>query len=285
MNGMLCEAGAETLLGRAPGLLVGDGVYETLVAHAGRPFALERHLDRLAEGAARLGLMEPDRVEIRKAVGEVIAANGRNEEAVTRLRITLVRGVEGAVTLVSAGPQKAWPEVSRAVTVPWRRNEHGALAGVKSLSYGENVLALNRAHALGADEAIFCNTAGHLCEGTATNLFLVHEGRLWTPALATGCLPGVTRALVLELAAAEGMLVDEAPLGEEVLGEAAEVFVTSSTRGVHPVAEVNGVALPGCPGPVTLRLRERYRALEAAGGGDDGDVSETGASPHRASCP
>ena len=143
-------------------------------------------------------------------------------------------------------------------TVPWPRNERGALAGLKTTSYAENVVALADAQARGASEAIFANLAGHLCEGTGSNVFYVVDGELRTPTLASGCLAGVTRALVLEWYG--GREVDE-PI--EVVERASEVFLVSTTRDVQAVSRWDDRELPA-PGPVTAEVRD---AVAEAGAG------------------
>ena len=150
----------------------------------------------------------------------------------------------------------AWPATTRVATVPWPRNERGALAGLKTTSYAENVVALAAAHERGATEAMFANLAGHLCEGTGSNVFYVVDGELRTPTLASGCLAGVTRALVLEWFG--GVEVDE-PI-EAVTG-ASEVFLTSTTRDVQGVSAWDDRELPA-PGPVTREVAALWRKRE-----------------------
>ena len=150
-----------------------------------------------------------------------------------------------------------WPETGEAVTVPWVRNERSAVAGLKTTSYAENVVALARATEHGASEAIFANTAGHLCEGTGSNVFVVLGGRLSTPPLSTGCLAGVTRELVCEL-----VDVAEVELPLSALAEADEVFLTSSTRDVQGQHRVDDRALDA-PGPVTTEVAGAFADLVA----------------------
>ena len=143
------------------------------------------------------------------------------------------------------------------VTVPWPRNERGALAGVKSTSYAENVVALAEAAKHDASEAVFANLAGHLCEGTGTNVGYVVGGEVRTPTLASGCLAGVTRALLLEWYDVHE--VDE-PI--EVLDSAEEIFLLSTTRDVQAVHRWNDRDLEA-PGPITRQLMELWAAREA----------------------
>ncbi len=130
-------------------------------------------------------------------------------------------------------------------TVPWTRNERSAVAGAKTTSYAENVVALDHAHGRGAHEAIFANTRGELCEGTGSNVFVAVDGVLVTPPLSSGCLAGITRELLLEWATKEGLPVEERDVPLEVLATAEDVLLTSSTRDAQPVAVVDGRELRG----------------------------------------
>jgi branched-chain amino acid aminotransferase len=134
------------------------------------------------------------------------------------------------------------------ITVPWTRNERGALSGLKTTSYAENVVALARAHQESASEALFANTVGQLCEGTGSNVFVVLDGEIHTPPLASGCLAGITRQLVVDWTGAK-----ETDLPFDVLERADEVFLTSTLRDVQAVHRVDTRELPGTPGPVTAK--------------------------------
>ena len=247
------------------GLVVGDGVFETIKVAGGAPFAMTRHLARLRRSALGLGLPEPDLEAIRDGALAVIAASGGPPLA--RLRVTVTggksplgseRGDAPATAIVAMAEQPFPAAFVDVVTVPWPRNERGALSGLKTTSYGENVRALAYAAERGGGEAIFANTVGELCEGTGTNVFVVRGGRLLTPPLSSGCLAGVTRALVIEWAGAEE---EGLPLG--ALGGAEEAFLSGTTRDVQPIRNVDGVALPAAPGPVTRKAAEIF-ALRSA---------------------
>lgn len=269
INGSLRDAAEGGISPFDHGMTVGNGVFETMLSCAGTPFAFTRHHQRLQRSAETMGLSVGSREELRSACLEVLRANGLGE-CRARLRITVTggpaplgseRGEAGETTLVAASPTVEWGETEDVSVVPYSRNENGALAGVKTTSYGENVVALAAARAKGAGEAIFANTKGELCEGTGSNVFLVSEGLLVTPPLESGCLAGVTRALVIELCEKEGREVREKELPVSALARATEAFLTSTTREVQAIRAVDGVVLPDVPGEVTFRLRSAFRAL------------------------
>ncbi|MEU2300465.1 aminodeoxychorismate lyase [Streptomyces antibioticus] len=248
------------------GLTVGDGIFETVKAVGGRTFALTRHLDRMARSARGLGLPEPDLDEVRHACAAVVEAN---PVPLGRLRITYTgghgplgsdRGDRGATLVVALGESIRRADSTAVVTVPWTRNERGALTGLKTTSYAENVVALARAHEHGATEALFPNTAGLLCEGTGSNVFVVLDGEIHTPPLASGCLAGITRALTVEWTGAK-----ETDLPIDVLEHADEIFLTSTLRDVQAVHRVDTRELPGAPGPVTAKA---MRIFEERAGDD-----------------
>jgi branched-chain amino acid aminotransferase len=237
------------------GLTVGDGIFETVKATDGKTFALTRHLDRLTRSARGLGLPDPDLDEVRRGCAAVLDANPM---PLGRLRITYTgghgplgsdRGEHGPTLVVALGEAKRRPDSTAAVTVPWTRNERGALTGLKTTSYAENVVALARAHQHGASEALFANTVGQLCEGTGSNVFVVLDGEIHTPPVASGCLAGITRALTVEWTGAK-----ETDLPLDVLERADEVFLTSSLRDVQAVHLVDERQLPGVAGPVTAKV-------------------------------
>jgi branched-chain amino acid aminotransferase len=236
------------------GLTVGDGIFETVKALDGKAFALTRHLDRLTRSARGLGLPDPDHDEVRRACAAVLEAN---PVPLGRLRITYTgghgplgsdRGDQGPTLVVALGETTRRPDTTAVITVPWTRNERGALSGLKTTSYAENVVALARAHQESASEALFANTVGQLCEGTGSNVFVVLDGEIHTPPLASGCLAGITRQLVVDWTGAK-----ETDLPFDVLERADEVFLTSTLRDVQAVHRVDTRELPGAPGPVTAK--------------------------------
>jgi branched-chain amino acid aminotransferase len=246
------------------GMTVGDGVFETLKAVDGMPFAIRRHLERLHHSAKGLGLDIPyDDDVLRAALVDVATAFGA---PLCRVRLTITggvsplgsdRGESGPTVVVAAGPLDAPPPSAAVIVVPWPRNERAATAGLKTTSYAENVVALAHAKARGASEALFANIAGDLCEGTGSNVFVVLDGRVLTPPLSSGCLAGVSRALVLELT--DGA---EADIPMARLPDAEEVFLTSTGRDVLPVGSVNGRPIP--TGPRTRDAAAAFERLIAA---------------------
>jgi branched-chain amino acid aminotransferase len=168
----------------------------------------------------------------------------------------LARGEREPTLLVAALPLTPWPPTATAIVSRWRRDEEDPLAGVKTVSLVGSVMALAEARAAGASEAIVLNRRGELCEATTANVFVVRGERVETPPLSAGCLAGITRDRVLALGASE------ADLPAAVLGEADEVFLTSSTREIQPVVEIDGRPVgAGQPGEVTTRLALAYSEL------------------------
>lgn len=264
VNGRLVPEAEATTSARDHGFVVGDGVFEAVKIDHGALFALSRHLERMTRSAAGIGLTGFDAATVRRAAHEVVEANrALLTGPYDLLRITFTGGpgllgsgrVDGPPTLVLGVTPGHEPDpATGVVTVPYRRNDVGALTGLKTTSYGENVLALAQAHAAGASEAVFANTRGQLCEGTGTNVFVVQDGELLTPPLSSGCLAGVTRALVLEWSGAR-----ETDLPYDALTTADEVFLTSTLRDVQPVVAVDGrPAGGGEPGPVTRAVAATF---------------------------
>jgi len=266
MNGALLADSDATISVFDHGLTVGDGVFETVKISGGTPFALTRHLARLRASAAGLGLAEPDPDWLLGGVSDLLDAAGRPGSALMRITLTggesplgSARGDAPVTVIVALGELPVTAAACDVVMAAWPRNERGALAGLKTTSYAENVLALRYARERGGSEAVFANMAGNLCEGTGTSVFVVSGGRLVTPPLSSGCLAGVTRGLILQWA---GGCEEDLPAG--ALGAAAEAFLTSTTRDVQAIRSVDGRPLAAAPGPVTRRAAEVFAAMSAA---------------------
>ncbi|NHT16869.1 aminotransferase class IV [Cellulomonas sp. IC4_254] len=272
-GGRLRDPREPVVAGTDPGYTTGLGLFETCAVVGGRAFALTRHLDRLASSSAALGLPPVDDAEVRSAVAAVLAASGPE---VGRLRVTVTAGPPaaepggpggGPALVVAAGPAPVRGP-AHVVRSPWVRNERSPLAGHKSTSYAADVLALAAAVRAGGNEALLANTRGALCEGATSNVLVEVGDELLTPALSSGCLPGVTRALALAWAAEAGLPVREAREDElpwrvvdDVLAGRAGLALAGSLRGVVGVEVVEGA--PVAVGPVTAALVSLFRARAA----------------------
>ena len=253
-----------TIAGTDHGLLVGDGVFETLKVTEQGAFAIRRHLNRMTRSAAALGLPPPDHALFREAIAAVLE---NRDFALGKLRITYTggRGPLGSETaygpptlMVALAPVNAAPPLTSIVTAPWRRNERGALTGVKSTSYAENVRTLRYAAERSCSEAIFLNTAGHVCEGTGTNIFLVFGDTVLTPPLSSGPLAGVTRELIMDWSP-----VEERELTLEQAKQADEVFLTSSMRDIQGLERWDDQTFSSAR-PVTQALSVTFTARTEA---------------------
>jgi branched-chain amino acid aminotransferase len=243
------------------GLTVGDGVFETLKVTPAGVFARDRHLNRLARSSQSMGLDMPNAGLLEAAIDEVLLANAEVIGNLGRMRITVTggsgplgseRSKQEINVVVAVGAQAPWPTTATLKTVPWPRNEHGALTSVKSTSYAENVVALRYAHQHGGDEGVFLNTSGFVCEGTGSNIFWIKDDIVYTPSLKSGALAGITRELVLLWQEVKEV---DLPLPEVL--NADEIFITSSTRDVQPVVAWDDRNWPGI-GAVTTRIQQTF---------------------------
>lgn len=259
-NGSLRPAG-EPVARADDGLVVcGRGLFETIAAYRGLPFHADRHLARLRRGAGVLGLACPGDDEVLGAIRATLGANHLLEAAKARVRITLSSPADGTVSWwVEATPPPPHPPTARVITGPFIRNERSPLAGLKTVNYGDNVVALDAARRAGADEALFANTRDELCEGTWSNVFVRIGGRWMTPPLASGCLPGITRGVVIELMREHGIPLAESTLSHAALDTVESAFLTSSLREIQPVAAIDGRELENAA--ETIFLQSAYRSL------------------------
>ena len=269
VDGRLVDPEVPSVRALDHGLTVGDGAFETCKIVRGEAFALTRHLRRLGRTLAGLGLPAVDEGLVRDGVATVLGAGEPIEFG--RVRITVTGGAgplssdrsdSPATIIIASTPSTAHAPSAPVVTVPWVRNERAATAGLKTTSYAENVIAITHARSLGAEEALLANTRGELCEGTASNVFVVTDGVLRTPPLDSGCLAGITRELAIEWCRAAGMEVVEETLPFDVLRTADEVIITNSSRDVQGVHLVDDRTLVA-PGPVTTRAVDVWRTAEA----------------------
>ena len=245
------------------GLMHGLGLFETLLALDGAPVQVERHLARLQKGLDRFAWTSPE-ADLKAAMTELLERNSLTEGR-ARIRLAITGG-SGVLNDLGAGKdQKLWMTASALTEGKsslslglslWRRNADSPLVGLKCASYAENLMAMDWAREAGFDDVLFVNTAGNLCEAAMANLFLVKDGALLTPNLESGCLPGVTRELVLELARGMKIPVFQESLSLTDLKQADECFLTSATRGPVPVSSFEGRSFE--VGPVTARLAQAW---------------------------
>ncbi len=247
--------------------LVGHGVFEVLKVVDGVPFAPRRHLERLV-ASAESAEVPVDLDVVKAGMAAVLDSPGVGRRGCW-LRVTVTAGPapvgsagEAArpTVVVAAAPLPAWGEACDVVVVPWCRNERGALAGLKTTSYLENGLALSYARTRGADEGIFANTVGNLCEGTGSNVFVVDGGEVVTPPLTAGPLAGVTRQLLLEWM--PEIVERDVPIA--VFEQCDEAFIASTSRDVHPVGSIDGRPLPVVRGELTSLAIARFAEGSAA---------------------
>ncbi|MDA0988090.1 MAG: aminotransferase class IV [Chloroflexi bacterium] len=271
LNGSFVPEADAHLSLRDRGFTLADGLFETMVASGDRIFRLDDHLTRLQRGAGVLYIQLPPVEELVDAIHEALLRNGLPHSVV---RLTVTRGIDpgrgldvtpgitpSVVVRVTPwhGPLDSLPQGRRLILSNIRRNDLSPLAGIKSLSYAEGVVARLRAQRCGADDALMCNTRGFLTGATSSNIFAVIRGELVTPPEGDGALPGIARRTVLEEAGRLGILVSELSLMPEGVAGADEVFLTNVVTGVVPAVSVFGAAVgPGLSGPVTERLANAY---------------------------
>lgn len=260
------------------GFLYGDSVFETVRTYAGEPFALDEHLARLERSAERVGIVMPITLaafamEIRKAVRAA-----KNPESSARAMLTRGSGPLGLdpsnaeaplrviyVEPLATPPVSAYRDGVAVVTIHTVRASDAA-HGAKVGNYFASLLALREAKAAGAHEALITNGAGHVAEGTTSNVFLVRGGALVTPPEEAGILLGITRAHVIELARERHIEVRVEPVTKADLASAEEVFLTSTIREILPVVRVDEARIAGgAPGRITRALHEAFRARVGLG--------------------
>ena len=249
------------------GLLMGWGVFTTLRIYRGQPFAFERHWARMGRDAARLSVpFDYEELRVREAIVELGRANQRLEGMA---RVSFVRNKGGlweqaddhppADLLVFTHELVPWPAGHRLRVEPRAIFSAGHYAGAKMLSWVPHAAALERAHAEGFDEVLLLNEKGQIAECSSANVFLVRGGRALTPPLSSGCLPGVTREILLEIAPKAGIDIIEQDLTLDDLSSAQEAFISSTTREVAAVESISPNWSYKFPGSVTRGLDRAFR--------------------------
>jgi branched-chain amino acid aminotransferase len=249
------------------GLLMGWGVFTTLRLYHGNPFAFDRHWKRMERDAERLGMALPYAQErVRDAVARLADANHRPEGMA---RLSFVKNHGGLWAQAEGRPQAdllvftrelvPWPAVHRLKLLPDAIHSAGRLAGAKMLSWVNNASTYEKAHQEGFDDALLLNEKGQLVECTSANIFLVRKGQIFTPPLASGCLPGVTREVLLEIVPRAGLDLSEHDLTPEDLASAEEVFISSTTREVAAVGNISPHWSYQAPAKVTRVLAQAFQ--------------------------
>ena len=248
------------------GLLMGWGVFTTLRIYRGLPFAFERHWRRMSRDAERLQLsMEYSEETVRRAVADLARANQRPEGMA---RVSFVKNSGGLWSqaddlpptdlLIFTRELTTWPAAHRLCLQPMGIFAGGQYAGAKMLSWVPHAAVLERTHGEGFDDALLLNERGQLAECTSANIFLVREGRVLTPPLSSGCLAGITREILFEIASGAGIALVEQELIPDDLSAAEEVFVSSTTREVAAVGTISPDRTYPAPGKVTQALERAF---------------------------
>lgn len=248
------------------GLLLGWGVFTTLRLYQGIPFEFQRHWERMTHDAARLRMRLPDGMEETRE--RVIRLAQRNHRDAGMARVSFVRNAGGAWAgepldrpadlLAFTQPLPSWPESYRLSIAPAAVFSAGAFAGAKMLSWAPNSCIMDAARAEGFDDAILLNEHGHIVECTSANIFLVQQGAIATPPLASGCLPGVTREILLSVVASAGIQIHEKTIMPDDLDRAEEVFISSTTREVGGVREIGDRWKFAAPGKITTAAAKAF---------------------------
>lgn len=253
-NGEIREACGQMLSPGQVGLLSGWGVFSTLRVTRGVPFAFERHWTRMTRDATVFHVPMPaDPERLRGRLLDLIAANHAENST---MRLVVVRNGGGMWAGTSDGPpfdviamttdSRIWGEGVKLTYVKQARHAACEFAGNKVLSWAMNLTWMESAQARGFDEVILLNERGEVAECTSANIFAARGAEVWTPPISSGCLPGITRQVVLEETASSGIRLVERPLTPEELEASDEVFITSTTRNLLPVLEIDGRPMRRC---------------------------------------
>ncbi len=254
-------------LGQA-GLICGWGIFTTVRIARGEAFAYERHWRRLEKHAAIIRMpMTSAAAKVRMHLHEVIRANKITEGCA---RIYLVYNSVGfwqsdetrppVDLLICTAPLPEYAPTARLALRPHGRHAANALSGVKTTSWLNNVWSVAEAAREGFDEVVMLNERGEVSECTSANIYIVKNGKILTPPLSAGCLEGVTRGILMEIAPETGLSITQQTLRPEDLYSAEEILISSTNRNVIGVSEVAGHQIANSPGPVTQRLKELFEA-------------------------
>lgn len=266
VNGNILTSDQPVISVSDQGLMYGWGVFETIRVYRGRPWLLEKHLDRMLGSAADIEIeTNVPAEEIVKWVRSFLASAGI-DEGVLRITLTRAQGYISNIILTYRPliyTSEQYQAGFKAMTSPIRRNAHSPMVGIKSLNYMDNMLAKRQAARLGFDEAVMLNGSGILCECTMSNIFFVKSGCLYTPALKCGVLAGITRGVVIgSIAPLIDITVREGEYVLEHLAQAEEAFITNSVMQTTPLVSLDGIRIgDGRPGKLTQTIMIKHDEL------------------------
>ncbi len=257
------------------GLLLGDGFFETLRVYNGKPFAFTIHMERLFNSLKTFNIHIPESPDyLKRACMELCE---RNLKKNTAIRITITRGeTDGRLGLPKAGTPlrmiycrplnlpgpKAYSDGVPAIIAKTQFGKSPSMFGHKTTGYLENLLAKEEAFKRGAFEALLVDRAGDIIEGATSNVFLIHDGKVMTPPLSRGPLPGITRKLCLEIMKKNDMVFKEEEITLSALKECQGAFITNSILEILPITIIDGAEVGvGNPHPISILLAKKYRKL------------------------
>lgn len=238
------------------GLCHGLSLFETILAVDAQPKLLTEHLRRMKNGLMRLNMyrIDIDEYQLHASMVELLKRNGL-EQGMARIRFAISAG-DGPMNVNDGGQSWKWMTASRVdsketslrlTLAPWRKDNESVLRGIKVGNYAEHLIALDMARHEGFDEMLFFNTSDELCEAAMANVFLIRGKELFTPSLDSGCLPGVTRDFIIQIAAAERIQCHVKTLTKKDLSKADGIFLTSSIKGPVWISSFQGSAYPVHP--------------------------------------
>lgn len=279
LNGKFVSSGLALIHVEDRAVIYGDSVFDTLRAYKGKPFRLEKHLDRLFEGCRVLKIEPPlEKEEISEAIMRLLQENGLANNNDARIRITITGGPSsGPKGLQRTGPMnffitakpyeptlKHHEEGIGVIISSFEKNSSSRISSMKTGSILDLMIAKHEAVSRGADDAILISTGGNISEATSSNVFMVKDGTLFTPDLGCALLPGVTREAVIELCKTLEIECKAVMAGSDMLLSCDELFLTNSMVEILPVNRIGSKTLSPIPGPVTGKIMDAYRELVAS---------------------
>ncbi len=246
-----------------PGFLFGWGVFEVLCAYGFKPAFLDLHTQRLNKSLSILGI-EPPKIDWHKEIEGLLSENNLVD---AYIRITAYKKRKGTGLIIYVDRfayygADTYKQGFKAIISPHRRDEKDQLSKLKSLSYLQNRISWLGAQKNKKDEALVLNTKGFIAGGARSNLFLIKQGKVFTPSLESGAFEGITREVIIRIAKEQGLKIEETDIGRDIIFECSEAFITSSLLEVMPLVECDGSPIgKGKPGEITLKLLSEYRKL------------------------